>query len=58
MTTLTRQQSATRSTALETIPQKRFPLVHVLTSKSENDEDKVGEFSYEILFSLIFYSNI
>jgi hypothetical protein len=58
MTTLTRQQSATRNTTLETIPQKRFPLVHVLTSKSENDEDKVGEFSNEILFSLIFYSNI
>jgi hypothetical protein len=58
MTTLMQQQSATRNTALETIPQKRFPLVHVLTSKSENDEDKVGEFSYEILFSLIFYSNI
>jgi hypothetical protein len=55
MTTLTQQQSATRSTTLETIPQNRFPLVHVLTSKSENNEDKVGEFSYEIL---IFYLNI
>ncbi|CAF3249567.1 unnamed protein product, partial [Rotaria sp. Silwood2] len=40
MATLMQQQPTMRTTALETIPQKRFPLVHVLTSKTESDEIK------------------
>jgi hypothetical protein len=41
MSTLTQQQPSTKSILLEPIPQKRLPLVHVLTSKPENDEEKV-----------------
>ena len=41
MATLTQQQPTMRSTLLEPLPQKHFPLVHILTSKPENDEVKV-----------------
>jgi hypothetical protein len=41
MATLTQQQPNLRNLTFETTPQKRFPLVHVLTSKSESDEEKV-----------------
>ncbi|CAF3693408.1 unnamed protein product, partial [Rotaria sp. Silwood1] len=40
MVTLMQQQLMMQNTTLETIPQKRFPLVHVLTSKTESDELK------------------
>ena len=35
------QQSTMGSTTLETLTQKRFPLVHILTSKPENEDEKV-----------------
>lgn len=41
MATLTQQQPMMRNTTLETISQKRLPLVHVLTSKTESYEEKV-----------------
>ncbi|CAF1262817.1 unnamed protein product [Rotaria sordida] len=48
MATLMQQQPTMKNIALETIPQKRFPLVHVLTSKTESDEIKKEEpFNFE-----------
>ena len=44
MATLMQQQPTMKDLSLETIPQHRFPLVHVLTSKSESDEAKVRYF--------------
>ena len=41
MATLIQQQLSMKSILLEPIQQKRLPLVHVLTSKTENDEEKV-----------------
>ncbi len=41
MATLTQQQPPMRNTILEPLLQKRLPLVHVLTSKIESDEEKV-----------------
>lgn len=41
MATLTQQPINIKNTILEPILQRRLPLVHVLTSKSENDEEKV-----------------
>jgi hypothetical protein len=41
MATLTQQQPLMRNVTLGTISQKRFPLVHILTSKTESDEEKV-----------------
>ncbi|CAF3323798.1 unnamed protein product [Rotaria socialis] len=48
MATLMQQQPTMRNKALETIPQKNFPLVHVLTSKTETDELQKSEpFNFE-----------
>ncbi len=41
MATLIQQQPSIKSIILEPIQQKRLPLVHVLTSKPESDEEKV-----------------
>ncbi|CAF1072360.1 unnamed protein product [Adineta steineri] len=48
MATLTQLQSATQNSTTETITQNRFPLVHVLTSKPEDNVDKKQEpFDFE-----------
>lgn len=41
MATLTQQATYIKNTILEPITQRRFPLVHVLTSKTDNDDEKV-----------------
>ena len=41
MATLIQQQPSMKSTTFETLSQKRFPLVHVLTSRTESVEEKV-----------------
>jgi hypothetical protein len=41
MATLIQQQPTMRNTILEPLSQNRLPLVHVLTSKPESDEEKV-----------------
>ena len=41
MATITEQQSTMKSVTLTTMQEKRFPLVHILTSKPEQDDEKV-----------------
>lgn len=41
MAMLMQRQATMESRTFETMPQKRFPLVHVLTSKTESDDTKV-----------------
>lgn len=43
MATMIQQQPSQKmgSSTLEPLLQKRFPLVHILTSKPENDDEKV-----------------
>jgi len=40
------QQSVTKNSILQKIPQNRLPVVHILTSRSDNDDEKVRLFRF------------